>query len=195
MRYAGGLLGGTWVSLFAADLGRRHVRRRASRAELREPQSRQHAVGEVVSPVVEHRHRGRALPRIRALVGRLLSLQRRRDPLDRQQPVRRQQALLGRGAARPRPLLRPQVDQAADHHLRVDGRQHHAAAAGVQLDRRRLQLDGGDQGERPDDRRPPARGRRAPRHLRVGQGREEGARADRRGAEVHPGPAARACTA
>ena len=35
-----------------------------------------------------------------------------------------------------------------------------------------------------------ARGRRPPRHLRVGPGRQEGARADRRGAEVHPGAAA-----
>ena len=39
-----------------------------------------------------------------------------------------------------------QVDQAADHRVRVDGRQHHAAAAGVQLDRRCLLPDRGDQG-------------------------------------------------
>ena len=45
----------------------------------------------------------------------------------------------------------------------------------------------GDQGERPDHRRADPRGRRPPRHLRVGQGREEGAHADRLGAEVHPG--------
>ena len=31
MRYAGGLLGGTWVSLLASRPGRRHVRRRAPR--------------------------------------------------------------------------------------------------------------------------------------------------------------------
>ena len=29
MRYAGGLLGGAWLSLFASDLGARQVRRRA----------------------------------------------------------------------------------------------------------------------------------------------------------------------
>ena len=114
------------------------------------------------------------------------------DPLDRQQPVRRQQALGRRRAARPRALLRPEVDQVADHRLRVDGRQHHAAAAGVQLDRRPLLVDRGDQGQRPDDRRPAARGRRPPRHLRLGRGREEGARADRRAAEAHPAAAARA---
>ncbi len=139
----------------------------------------------------EHRHRAAALPRVRALVGRLLPDERGGDPLDRQQSLRRQQAVAGRGAPRPGPLFRPQVDPLADHRVRVDGRQHHAAAAGVQLDRRRLRLDRGDQGERPDDRRPDARGRRPSRHLRVRQGREEGARADRRGAEVHPGAAAR----
>ena len=48
----------------------------------------------------------------------------------------------------------------------------------------------GDQGERPDDRRTDPRGHRPPRHLRVGQGREEGAHADHLGAEVHPGAAA-----
>ena len=79
----------------------------------------------------------------------------------------------------------------ADHPVRVDGRQHHAAAAGVQLGRRRLRLDRGDQGARPGDRRPAARGHRPPRHLRVRQGGEEGARADRLGAEVDRGAAAR----
>jgi hypothetical protein len=36
-----------------------------------------------------------ALPRVRTLVGRLLRLQRGGDPLDRQQPLRRQQAVGG----------------------------------------------------------------------------------------------------
>ena len=82
-------------------------------------------------------------------------------------------------------------DQRADHPVRVDGRQHHAAAAGVQLGRRRLRQHRGDQGARPGDRRPAARGHRPPRHLRLRQGREEGARADRLGAEVDRGAAAR----
>ena len=86
--------------------------------------------------------------------------------------------------------LRPAQHQGADRPVRVDGRQHHAAAAGVQLGRRRLRLDRGDQGARPGDRRPHARGRRPPRHLRVRQGREEGACADRLGAEVDRGAAA-----
>ena len=98
-----------------------------------------------------------------------------------EQPVRRQQARGGRGATGPRARLRPAGDQVADHPVRVDGRQHHAAAAGVQLGRRtstrvteEIKANGqvivGLMHER----------RRPSRHLRVGQGREEGAYADRR---------------
>ena len=108
-----------------------------------------------------------------------------------QQPVRRQQAVVGRRQGGERQGLRPARHQGADHPVRVDGRQHHAAAAGVQLGRRRLRQHRGDQGARPGDRRPAARGRRPPRHLRLRQGREEGARADRLGAEVDRDAAAR----
>ena len=80
--------------------------------------------------------------------------------------------------------IRPAQHQGADHPVRVDGRQHHAAAAGVQLGRGRLRLDRRDQGARAGDRRPGARRRRPSRHLRLRQGREEGARADRVGAGV-----------
>ena len=132
----------------------------------------------------------RALPRVRALVGRLLPYNEEEIRWIVNNLFVGNKLSAGRGAARPGALLRPEGDQAADHRVRVDGRQHHAAAAGVQLDRRHLLVDRGDQGERPDDRRPAARGHRPPRHLRVGQGREEGARADRRGAEVHPAAAA-----
>ena len=190
MRYAGGLAGGAWLSLLASDLGGGKFDGAHLVAELREPESREHAVGQVLPAVRRRRRRGAALPRVRALVGRLLPDERGGDPLDRQQPLHRQQAVAGRGASRPGPLFRPQVDQAADHRVRVDGRQHHAAAAGVQLDQRHLLEHRGDQGERPDDRRTDPRGHRPPRHLRVRQGREEGAHADRLGAEVHPGAAA-----
>ena len=40
MRYAGGLLGGTWLASLTSDLGQRQVRRRLAGAELREPESR-----------------------------------------------------------------------------------------------------------------------------------------------------------
>ena len=49
--------------------------------------------------------------------------------------------------------VRPSQHQGADRPVRVDGRQHHSAAAGVQLGRRRLRVDGRDQGARPGDRR------------------------------------------
>ena len=82
-------------------------------------------------------------------------------------------------------LLRPQGRPLAHRRLLVGGRQHHAAAAGPQLDRRRLRQHRRDQGQRPGDRRAVPRGRRAPGDLRVGPGGEEGARPDRGGAEVH----------
>ena len=190
MRYAGGLLGGTWLSLLAADLG-------AGTFD-----------GAHLVQNFENLHPANTLwekwyhlyANIDTEVERFLEFERWWGGfyLFNEEEIRwivnnlfvGNKLSSGEARLGPGPLLRPQVDQAADHRLRVDGRQHHAAAAGVQLDRRRLQLDGGDQGERPDDRRPAARGRRPPRHLRVRQGGEEGARADRRGAEVHPGPAA-----
>jgi hypothetical protein len=46
----------------------------------------------------------------------------------------------GDGEAGGRQGLRPARDQVADRAVRLDGRQHHAAAAGVQLGRRRLRL-------------------------------------------------------
>ena len=102
MRYAGGLARRR-VALAARERSRRgQVRRRAPRRELREPEPGEHAVGQALPPLRRGRHRARALPRVRALVGRLLPLERGGDPLDRQQPVRRQQARAGRGAPRAR---------------------------------------------------------------------------------------------
>src|SRR5207247_668660 len=68
---------------------------------------------------------------------------------------------------------------------------HHAPTAGVQLGRRRLRLDRGNQGPRPGHRGVAAPGHRSPRHLRLGKGREEGACADRLGAEVDRGASRR----
>src|SRR5207249_1158132 len=54
--------------------GRRTLRRRLARAELREPQSRPHAKGQELQALRRCRWRARALPGIRALVvGLLLS--------------------------------------------------------------------------------------------------------------------------
>ncbi len=93
MRYAGGMLGGTWLASLAADHGRRHVRRRVPGRELREPQPGQHVLGQVLPPVRERRHRAAALSRVRALVGRLLPDEPRGDRVDHAQSLRRQQAV------------------------------------------------------------------------------------------------------
>ena len=94
------------------------------------------------------RHRAAALPRVRALVGRLLPHEPRGDRVDRRRtsssatssrPARSQSF---DGKHRVRPARHP----VADHPVRLDGRQHHAAAAGVQLGRRRLRQRRGDQG-------------------------------------------------
>ena len=168
----------------------RQVRRRPPGAELREPEPGQQPVGQVLPPVRQGRHRAAALSGIRALVGRLLPDEPRRDRVDHAQPVRRQQAVDRRHQVGQRQGLRPARHQVADRAVRLDGRQHHAAAAGLQLGGRRLRQHRGDQGARPGHRRPAARGHRSPRHLRVRQGGQEGARADRVGAQDHRAAAA-----
>ena len=137
------------------------------------------------------RHGARALPRVRALVGRLLPDERGGDPLDRQQPLRRQQARrrARRGSVRGatstcKSIKQPIIVFASMGDNITPPQQAFNWIADL------YSIDRGDQGERADDRRPDARGHRPPRHLRVGPGREEGARADRRGAEVHPAAAA-----
>ncbi len=92
MRYTGGLLGGSWLTALDRRPGQRQVRRRLSGRELREPESRQHAVDQELQPLVEGRHRGAALPRIREVVGRPRQPQRRGDAVDRRPAVRRQPA-------------------------------------------------------------------------------------------------------
>ena len=169
--------------------GRRHLRRRLPGRELREQQPRQHLLGQVLQPVHADRHRAPALPRVRALVGRLLPDEPRGDRVDHAEPLRRQQAVV-RHRGNGRQGVRPARHQGTDRRLRVDGRQHHPAAAGVQLGGRHLRLDRRNQGARTGDRRAPAPGRRPPRDLRLRQGGEEGARADRLGAEVDRGAAA-----
>ena len=56
-------------------------------------------LGQVLPPLRQRRHRAAALPRVRALVGRLLPDEPRRDRVDHAQPVRRQQAVVGRRQA------------------------------------------------------------------------------------------------
>ena len=58
MRYSGGLLGGSWLTALASDLGARQVRRRLAGAEFREPESGQHAVDQAIQSLFQDRHRG-----------------------------------------------------------------------------------------------------------------------------------------
>ncbi len=82
--------------------GRGSVRRRVSGAELREPESGQHVVGQVLQRVPQGRHRDTAFPRVRALVGRVLPDEPRGDRVDHAEPVRRQQAVDRRHVVRAR---------------------------------------------------------------------------------------------
>ena len=191
MRYSGGLLGGAWLSLFAADLGRGQVRRRASRAELREPESRQHALGQVVSPV-----RRTSTPSRRASsnsnAGGAASI------LINEEEIRwivnnlfvgnklsAGEARLGPGRYFDlKAIKQPIIVFASMGDNITPPQQAFNWIADVYSSTEEIKA------QRPDDRRPAAPGRRPPRHLRFRQGREEGTRADRRGAEVHPAAAA-----
>ena len=90
MRYSGGLLGGSLADRAGRRPRRRHLRRRGAGAELREPEPGQHALDQAVQPLVEDRHRARALPRLREVVGRPRHAERRGDAVDRRRALRRQ---------------------------------------------------------------------------------------------------------
>ena len=81
---------------------RGQVRRRLAGAELREPESGQHVLGQVLPGVRQRRHRDGALSRVRALVGWLLPAESRRDRVDHAESLRRQQAVVGHGEGRRR---------------------------------------------------------------------------------------------
>ena len=93
MRYAGGLLGGTWLSSLLPTR-RRHVRRRVSRAELRETQPA-NTFWDKYYNVFANIDTERPLPRVRALVGWLLPHEPRGDRMDHPEPLRRQQGVVG----------------------------------------------------------------------------------------------------
>ena len=139
MRYAGGMLGGTWLASLAADLGNgkfdgAHLVQNFENLNPANTFGRQ-----VLQGVRQRRHRARALPRVRALVGRLLPHEPRGNRVDHAQSLRRQPAVVGRresGAA----AFDLREIRVADHHVRLARRQHHPAAAGVQLGGRRLRL-------------------------------------------------------
>ena len=117
---------------------RRRLRRRLAGAELREPEPGEHPLDQAVQRLVQDRHRGRALPRLREVLGRPRAAQRRGDAVDRRRALRRQPPRRGRDPHLRRHRHRPAQHPLADRGLLLEGRQHHPAAAGARLDPRPL---------------------------------------------------------
>ena len=69
MRYLGGLLGGTWLASFTADMGAGLFDGAHIVQKLREPRPGEYLLGQVLSPVRERRQRAAAVSGVRALVG------------------------------------------------------------------------------------------------------------------------------
>ena len=156
-----------WLTALDRRPRRRHLRRRLAGAELREPEPGQHALDQAVQPLVQDRHRARALPRLREVVGRPRHAERRGDAVDRRRALRRQQAGRRRDPHLRRHRDRPAQHPLADRGLLLEGRQHHAAAAGARLDPRPLRQRRRHPRLRPDHRLHHPRQDRPPRHLRL----------------------------
>ena len=92
MRYSGGLLGGSWLTALTSDLGHGKF----DGAWLVQNFENQNPANtlwtQAVQSLFQDRHRGAALSRLRALVGRPRQSERRGDPVHRRRAVRRQQA-------------------------------------------------------------------------------------------------------
>ena len=190
MRYSGGLLGGSWLTALTGDIGGGGFDG-AWLVKFREHEPFEHALEQAIQSVFEGRHRGRALPRLREMLGRPCLAQRCGDAVHRRQPFRRQQARHGGAGHRGREADRPARDPLADRLLLLQGRRHHAAAAGAGLDHRPLRQRRRHPRPRPDHRLLRPRERRPPRHLRLRRRGEEGARGVRVQHRLHRHPAAR----
>ena len=147
---------------------RRRLRRRLAGAELREPEPGEHPLDQAVQRLVQDRHRGRALPWLREVLGRARAAQRRGNAVDRRRALRRQPPRRGRDPHLRRHRHRPAQHPLADRRLLLAGRQHHPAAAGARLDPRPLRQRRRDPRPRPDHRLHHPRQDRASRHLRLG---------------------------
>jgi len=174
----GGHAGRRLAHLDALRPGQRQVRRGPPRLELRVPQPGQHVLVEELQGLLRDRHGGGAVPQLREVVGRVLHHERRGDPLHREQPLRGQQARAGQARAPRGRAPEPQEHPEPHRGLCLQGRQHHAAAAGPRLDPPRVPFHRRDQGARPGHRLHHPRGHRPPGHLRRGQRGEKGAQGD-----------------
>ena len=138
MRYAGGLLGGSWLTSLTSDLGNGKfdgawlVQNFENLNPANTLWSKQY---NLYSKVDTEAPRYLEFER---WWGGHVNLNRRRNPVHRRRALRRQQvwlrAISRRRTAPPRPAQHP----LADHGVLLEGRQHHAAAAGAGLDSRSL---------------------------------------------------------
>ena len=83
MRYSGGLLGGSWLTALTGDLGAGKFDGAWLVQNFENQNPVQHAVDQAVQRVLQGRHRGRPLSRIRAMVGRPRQSERRGNPVHR----------------------------------------------------------------------------------------------------------------
>jgi pimeloyl-ACP methyl ester carboxylesterase len=151
MRYLGGLMGGVWINSLLSDWATAN-----STGPIWWPISststRPTPVDQALPRLCQCGHRGEAVSRLRKVVGRFLPHDRQGDPSDRRRPVRRQQARTRGVRTRTRPPGRPEKKRQPRGGLRLFRGQHHAAPAGLQLDRQDLRHRRGDQTPRPGDR-------------------------------------------
>ena len=83
MRYAGGLLGGSWLTALTSDLGAGKFDGAWLVQNFEGQNPVEHAVEQAVQRVLKGRYRGRAIPRIRTLVGWTCQSECRGDPVHR----------------------------------------------------------------------------------------------------------------
>ena len=152
MRYTGGLAGGSWMTALAGDLGNGKFDGGMLVENFENLNPSNTLWTKKLQPLVQGRHRRAALHRVREVVGRPRQPQRRGDPVDRRRAVRRQPARHRRDRHQRRDADRPAQHPLADHLLLLQGRQHHAAAAGARLDRRPLRQRRRHPRLRPDHR-------------------------------------------
>ncbi|WP_431269160.1 DUF3141 domain-containing protein [Dankookia sp. P2] len=152
MRYLGGLAGGSWPAALMADLGNGKFDGAGLVLNFESLVARQHLVQEVLQPVPEGRHRGRALPRFERWWGGYFLMNRDEirwivENLFIGDRFARGEISAGGGAD-----LQHAGGAQPRRRLRLGRRQHHPARPGAALDRRRLPRRAGDQGARPDHR-------------------------------------------
>ena len=192
MRYSGGLNGGSWLTALAGDLGHGIFDGAALVQNFENMNPVEHALDQAVQPLRQGRHRGPALSRASRNGGAATSCSMPRR-------CSGSSTTCSSATSSPRPRSsprdgvqdRPAQHHLADHLLLLQGRRHHAAAAGAGLDPRPLRQRRRHPRQRPDHRLLRPRIDRPSGHLRLGQRGDEGAPGVRHQHRLHRLPAAR----